>query len=188
MPSSDKKCPRCGLWNAGSALTCDCGYDFDAQQVAPAIQQRSELETKIKLENGINAGANGFFWIAGLSVVNSVSALIGGSWQFFIGLGLTQFIDGFLIQAANQQGGNAATTIKLIAFVVNVGIAGLFALFGILARKRHKWAFVVGMAIYALDGLILMWTRSYMGLAFHALVILWLASGFRALSLAAALE
>lgn len=24
----DKKCPRCGQWNASSALRCDCGYDF----------------------------------------------------------------------------------------------------------------------------------------------------------------
>jgi hypothetical protein len=25
----DKKCPRCGLWSTGSALRCDCGYDFE---------------------------------------------------------------------------------------------------------------------------------------------------------------
>jgi len=25
----DKKCPRCGLWNAGSAVRCDCGFDFE---------------------------------------------------------------------------------------------------------------------------------------------------------------
>ena len=25
---TDKKCPRCGLWSTGSALRCDCGYDF----------------------------------------------------------------------------------------------------------------------------------------------------------------
>src|SRR5258705_10003879 len=26
---SDKKCPHCGLWNSGSAIGCDCGYDFE---------------------------------------------------------------------------------------------------------------------------------------------------------------
>ncbi len=26
---TDKKCPQCGLWNTGSALQCDCGYDFE---------------------------------------------------------------------------------------------------------------------------------------------------------------
>ena len=25
----DKKCPRCGLWSTGSALRCDCGYNFE---------------------------------------------------------------------------------------------------------------------------------------------------------------
>lgn len=26
---TDKKCPKCGLWSTGSALLCDCGYDFE---------------------------------------------------------------------------------------------------------------------------------------------------------------
>jgi hypothetical protein len=25
---TDKKCPNCNLWNTGSAMICDCGYEF----------------------------------------------------------------------------------------------------------------------------------------------------------------
>jgi len=27
---ADKKCPHCGLWNTGSAILCDCGYNFQS--------------------------------------------------------------------------------------------------------------------------------------------------------------
>lgn len=30
---TDKKCPRCGLWNSSSAMRCDCGYDFEKATV-----------------------------------------------------------------------------------------------------------------------------------------------------------
>src|SRR5574340_77246 len=42
-------------------------------------------------------GANWFYWIAGLSVVNSVIVLFGGAWYFLVGLGATQFVDGFMM-------------------------------------------------------------------------------------------
>jgi len=25
----DKKCPQCGLWSTSSAISCDCGYNFE---------------------------------------------------------------------------------------------------------------------------------------------------------------
>ncbi len=38
---SDKKCPKCGLWNSESAIKCDCGHLFhhnpDALQVKQAL-------------------------------------------------------------------------------------------------------------------------------------------------------
>jgi hypothetical protein len=36
MALTDKKCPHCGKWNSGFALTCDCGYDFQANQPLPS--------------------------------------------------------------------------------------------------------------------------------------------------------
>jgi len=45
-----------------------------------------------KLENQVRSGASWFFWIAGLSVINAVILLAGGSWNFLIGLGITQFV------------------------------------------------------------------------------------------------
>ena len=42
----------------------------------------------------LKSGANWFYWIAGLSVVNSLIFAFGGHTSFIAGLGLTQLIDG----------------------------------------------------------------------------------------------
>lgn len=39
---TDKKCPRCGLWNTSSATRCDCGYDFEKATLEESYN-KSEL-------------------------------------------------------------------------------------------------------------------------------------------------
>ena len=36
----DKKCPRCGLWSTGSALRCDCGYDFQKGTIEESYDRK----------------------------------------------------------------------------------------------------------------------------------------------------
>ena len=40
------------------------------------------------------SGAQWFFWVAALSVVNTLIGLSDSDWSFIIGLGITQMIDG----------------------------------------------------------------------------------------------
>jgi len=35
---TDKQCPRCGLWNSGNAIRCDCGYQFLSSQGAGSLE------------------------------------------------------------------------------------------------------------------------------------------------------
>ena len=37
----------------------------------------------------LKSGASWFYWIAGLSLINSIAAVSGGSWRFILGLGIT---------------------------------------------------------------------------------------------------
>jgi hypothetical protein len=37
-------------------------------------------------------------------------------------------------------------------------MAGLFVIFGVMARKFFHWALIVGMVVYSLDGLLLLYT------------------------------
>jgi len=86
--------------------------------------------------------------------------------RFIIGLGFTQVID-------YELGGTTALLLDLL-------IAGLFVLFGVFATKGHRWAFVVGMVLFALDGLILLLRSNWLGVAFHVFVLYCLFRGFTA--------
>ena len=45
MPS--KKCPKCGLFNHGTAFRCDCGYDFTSEQMKGSyLEDRGKGEEK----------------------------------------------------------------------------------------------------------------------------------------------
>jgi hypothetical protein len=114
--------------------------------------------------------ANWFFWIAGLSLVNSVIAMSGGNWQFFAGLGITQVLD-----AIGGIGGSAG---HAVALVINLFIAGVVCLFGYFARQGQKWAFIVGMILYAGDGVIFLLAGDIRSVAFHGVVLFFIIRGF----------
>jgi hypothetical protein len=62
------------------------------------------------------------------------------------------------------------------------------ALIGWFALKRHLWAFVVGMALFAVDALILLAFQIWISFIFHALVIFWVFRGYQAARSLSALE
>jgi hypothetical protein len=138
------------------------------------------IEEKLKMESRFKGGANWFFWIAGLSLINSIIVVAGGRWSFFVGLGITQFIDGLAAALAINIGPGSSTIIKILAFVLNACIAGVFAVFGALARMRHKWVFIVGMVLYAVDGLIFLIVPDIISIGFHLIVFAGLHGGLKA--------
>jgi hypothetical protein len=113
----------------------------------------------------MRSGGSWFYWIAGLSLVNTIAALTGAGFGFIVALGITQIVD--------QYGGG-------LAVVLNVLIAGLFIMFGVFANKGHLWAFIVGMLLYALDGVIFAMVGQWLAAAFHAFVLFCLFNGLRA--------
>jgi len=139
-----------------------------------ASQQAEMLAKKHK------DGSGWFFWIAGLSLVNSAVILAGSDWSFLIGLGATQIIDGVALAIAAEAGAEGITIISVIAFILDVIVAGSFVLWGILARRNHRWAYIVGMILYALDGLIFLLVQDFASLGFHVFALFCLYKGFNA--------
>lgn len=130
-----------------------------------------------ELEQQLSSGANWFYWIAALSLINSVITLFEGNWNFAIGLGVTQIIDGLSLAVSGEGGGNF---VKFFAFALDFIVAGIFALFGVFANKRQNWAFIVGMVLYLLDGLIFLLVGGFLGLILHGLALFYLFRGFSA--------
>lgn len=126
----------------------------------------------------MKSGAHWFYWIAALSLITSIIVLTGNNWAFLVSLGITQFVDAVATAAAPRAG----ESVKIVALVFDVIAAGLFALIGYFASKRHSWVFIVGMALYALDALILalVMESPWLGLAFHAFALYSMFSGYRA--------
>jgi hypothetical protein len=149
------------------------GLDSPDPSTEMQTAQRAAMEAQLK------NGAGWFTSIAFLSIVNSVVQLSGAGWSFLIGLGMTQFVDavGIAIATSNPE---SAMTAKIVAFVIDVGIAGLFALFGFFAKQRAAWAFVAGMVLYALDGVILLYFDMIAGALFHGFALFWLFRGMQA--------
>lgn len=132
----------------------------------------SNQSEAFKLRQQFNSSSSWFFWIAGLSVINSLIAVFGGGVRLIVGLGITSVADSL----SSESGAMA----KTISFVFTLLMAGLLVIFGILARKFFHWAFIVGMAVYALDGLLLLVAQDYLGVAFHAFVLFLLSKGVSA--------
>ncbi|HYG09312.1 MAG TPA: hypothetical protein VD835_05015 [Pyrinomonadaceae bacterium] len=122
------------------------------------------------------SGANWFFWIAGFSVINSIVLLAKGEWNFLIGLGVTQLIDGVAFAAAEELGG-AAT---VLALFLDAMVAGFFVVMGLMARRGFAWAFVLGMVAYTLDGLLFLYVQAWANVAFHAFALFFIYRGFAA--------
>ena len=120
----------------------------------------------------MKSGASWFYWVAVLSLVNSVSAFAGSTWRFILGLGITQVIDEF--------GRNLGTAGKGVALVLDLLAAGILVLFGIFGNKGHSWAFIVGMILFALDGVIFLLEQDWLGVGFHAFILFCLFRGFTA--------
>lgn len=126
----------------------------------------------IELVNRMQSGASWFFWIAALSIVNSIAAVSNSNFQFVVGLGITQIIDGIVAEAG--------TAGKAVGFVIDLMAAGIFALFGVLARKGNAACFIIGMILYGLDALILLPFAAWINIGFHIFALYCIFSGFTA--------
>lgn len=136
------------------------------------------LEQKVKAAKG---GANWFYWIAGLSVINSIAVLCNVHWNFVIGLGFTQIFDAVALMIVEDLQGNAVIAVKLVALMFSVCVAAMFALFGWFAHKQKRWAFVVGMILYLLDGVLFLVAQDWFSVGFHAFALFGIFSGYSCL-------
>ena len=129
-----------------------------------------------ELTQSYKSGANWFYWIAGLTIVTSVIAFGGGGIRFLISLGITQIIDG-VAEALSAEAGGA---VKAIALVLSLLISGVFIVFGLLANKKMLGAYIVGMVLFGLDGLLSLVFQDWIGVIAHGVVLFFLFRGFQA--------
>ncbi|HLK33995.1 MAG TPA: hypothetical protein VKT29_12950 [Terriglobales bacterium] len=144
-----------------------------AQATERIAQENQQIAvSKMVAAARMRAGAKWFYWIAGLSMINSLMVMSGTNLHFVIGLGITSVVDGLA-----KQVGAAGSVLDI---VINGCVAGLFVLFGTFAVKAQKWAFLAGMALYALDGVLCLGAKDFLSVAFHAYALFAIYRGFGA--------
>jgi hypothetical protein len=142
------------------------------------VQTRPEsqavMEQKQKLQSRMRSGAGWLMAVAIFSVVNSALGFFDAQLHFIVGLGVTQIADGI-----GKVGGTAGS---IAGFIVSLIAAGVFALFWKFARAGQKWAFLTGMILYALDGLIFLGFGLWLDFGFHIFALYCMYKGLAALN------
>ncbi len=133
----------------------------------------------LQLEAQGQNGANWFYWVAGLSLVNSVIAIVGGGIAFVVGMGVTEIVD---VRAAvfAAERPDMATVAKVGAFGFSLIASAIVAGFGWLSNKRLIPIFALGMLLYALDGVIFVLDQQWMCVAFHGFALFSMWQGLNA--------
>ncbi len=145
---------------------------FARTVAAPQESSRSAppSEERLALERQRRNGGQWFYWIAALSLINAGLAFAGQEWRFILGLGVTQVVQEM------AKSGSAGTK----AGLAGVALIAVFAFIGQRAIQGHHWAFILGMILFAVDGLIFLLIQDWVGVGFHAFALLMIGRGYAA--------
>ena len=140
----------------------------------PTPANQALIEQKLKLQSRMRGGAGWLVAVALFSIVNSALIFFNAKLHFIVGLGVTQIADGI---------GKVGGTVGSIAgFIVTLIAAGLFAGLWKFAREGQQWAFLTGMILYALDGLIFLGLGLWLDFGFHVFALFSMYKGFTSLN------
>lgn len=157
----------------GPDLVCQPGMIEEAHDPGASIKKRLETEQAVK------SGARWFYWIAGLSVINTVMVLAGIDITFVVGLGITLIIETVAIGMA---GTYAASFPIYFAFGMSIFISSIFVVIGYYAGQKREYVFIAGMALYTVDGTLFLMLADYLGLAFHAVALIYIYKGYSSIT------
>ncbi|PKO12066.1 MAG: hypothetical protein CVU39_25955 [Chloroflexi bacterium HGW-Chloroflexi-10] len=154
---------------------------METSQPVTDTTQFDLAKSLLALENQLKGGIGWFYWIAGLSLINTAIFLTGGSLTFVAGLGLTQIVDYFAYGFSLELSGTLAVIIRGMGAAVSVFFALLFILCGYFGRKRIRWVVIAGFIVYALDAVIVVAFGEWYSFLFHLLALFGLFRGFKAI-------
>ena len=117
-------------------------------------------------------GASWFFWIVGLSIINTIIASFGSDSGFSLGLASTLLSDGLASESIKEGGAGSA---RFIALFFDLIVFAFYAMCGIKSMQGASWAFVLGLIFFALDTLMMLAVQEWLGVALHvwALISIW---------------
>ncbi|HUR96661.1 MAG TPA: hypothetical protein VMZ26_01210 [Pyrinomonadaceae bacterium] len=116
--------------------------------------------------------ADWFFWLAILSIINSLVVYYYQIPNSPIALGITQWLDG-----TSGVFNGAMSSSELFT---NILIAGVLAAFGYMARRGSDIAFVVGIFLYVIDAFLIVGLKDFFGFGVHLIALFFIVKGLLA--------
>ena len=113
----------------------------------------------------ILSDANWLWWIAALSLINTVLTHTGSETSFAVGLGFTLIADAIFRE------------LPVVALAIDLVSIGTITALGWFARRGQLWAFITGAVLYALDTLIFIPLQAWIAVAFHVVATAFLVRG-----------
>ncbi len=157
-------------------------WGADALSVANAPPASTAMPTSgnvVQLALARNSGAKWFYWIAALSLINSLLMSFGADFSFGLGLGSTLLVDAVAKDLITKQP-SLASGARLMEVVLDFLIIGCFALFGSQALRGKKWAFICGGLLLALDTLLVLISTLWFSVAIHIWALIAIYAGYTA--------
>ena len=128
----------------------------------------SEDQINMKLEQKKKNAIDWFYWIAGISLLNTLLLMTKSSIYLLFGLGISNLI--VATGMAFSQTSNSWVP-QLISFILASLFSGFFILVGRKGMESRRWV-IVGLIIYALDLIPLILLDDVLSVGFHLFALL----------------
>ncbi len=128
---------------------------------------------EVELEARRNKGASWFYWIVGLTIINSIIVLSGIDFSFSLGATATLFAN----VLARETG---TTSAHIMAIGFDIVVIGFYAMCGVMASRGATWAFILGIIFFALDSLLSLIGFQIIGILIHGWALFSIFTGMMA--------
>ncbi len=118
-------------------------------------------------------GVSWFFWVAVISAINIIIRISDADSpiRFAVGFSITNWLDAHPLPIFANATPRTTTIIAGFTFAI------VLIVFGLIARKRNRVAYLAGTLLYALDTVIAFLMRDVYAIVFHLIVLGFLAWG-----------
>lgn len=127
-------------------------------------------------------GAGWLYFIAGLSLVNTLLVVFNADRHFGVGMAFTLFVDA-LAGEILKENPDQVTIVRTIELIIDTFAITACAATGFFCMRGHRWAFIVALALYGLDTLLsLLFMRDGMVVLgiIHVVALVYIGMGFAA--------
>ena len=156
--------------------------EFDLAKELPSPTARKAAQEEAALHDLVGTvakGANWFYWIAGLSVLNLALTAMKAPLSMALGLGVTDLVYAFSI---SDVAGTETPPPSAAVVVIDLILCGLLGLCGWLSTQGNRRVFIIGTVGIALDSLLFLFPFfSIIALVVHGYALFSMFQGISAL-------